>query len=54
MLNELEIRLKKINNALYHLNDSTFGKCKICGKDIELARMKVNPAARTCKKHLNE
>lgn len=46
----LELRLKDVNDALEKIkkNDNSFGKCEKCGKEIELARLKINPAARIC------
>lgn len=52
MIESLEIRLKDILKALKKINNISFGKCEVCKKDIELDRMKANPAASTCKKHL--
>jgi RNA polymerase-binding transcription factor DksA len=52
MIKSLESRLQNILKALSEINKVSFGKCEVCKKDIEMARMKVNPAARTCKKHL--
>lgn len=52
MIDVLEARLKSINNAIKAINKETFGTCKICKKQIEMARLEVNPAARTCKKHI--
>lgn len=52
MIEVLEARLKSINNALKAINKDTFGTCKVCKKPIEMARLEANPAARTCKKHL--
>lgn len=48
----LEPRLNNILKALGGLNRESFGKCEVCKKDIEMARLEANPAARTCKKHL--
>lgn len=48
----LEPRLTNILKALKRLNRDSFGKCEVCKKDIELARLEANPAARTCKQHL--
>ena len=53
MIKVLECRLNSILDALKNLNKVSFGKCEVCKKDIEMARMEVNPAAKTCKKHLN-
>jgi RNA polymerase-binding transcription factor DksA len=52
MMKTLETRLNSILKALKGLNRESFGKCEVCKKDIEMARLEVNPAARTCKKHL--
>ena len=54
MIKALEPRLNSILKALKGINSSSFGKCAICKKDIEQARLEANPAARTCKTHLNE
>ncbi len=52
MIKTLEPRLQNILKALKGLNRESFGKCEVCKKDIEVKRLEVNPAARTCKKHL--
>lgn len=54
MIKSLESRLQNILKALRGINRESFGKCEICKKDIEIARMDANPAARTCKKHLED
>ncbi len=51
MLRTLEPRLNNILKALKGLNRESFGKCIVCKKDIEQARLEANPAAQTCKKH---
>jgi len=52
MIKTLEPRLKSILKALKNLNRESFGKCKVCKKDIEEARLEANPAATTCIEHL--
>ena len=52
MLRTLQPRLNNILKALKGLGRDSFGKCDICKKDIEMTRLEANPAARTCKKHL--
>jgi RNA polymerase-binding transcription factor DksA len=54
MMRTLEPRLRDILKALKSLNNESFGKCRVCKKDIETARLEANPAARTCKQHLEE
>lgn len=52
MIKTLEPRLNNILKALKGLNKESFGKCEVCKKDIEMTRLEANPAARTCKEHL--
>ena len=52
MIKDLGNRLNNILSSLKNINRVSFGKCEVCGKDIELTRMEANPAAKTCKKHL--
>jgi len=52
MMRTLAPRLDIILKSLKGINRESFGKCVVCGKDIEMARLEVNPAAQTCKKHL--
>lgn len=54
MIKTLEPRLNNILRALKGLNRESFGKCEICKRDIEMTRLEANPAARTCKKHLED
>ena len=51
---ELEERLLDVNRALKKIDKGAYGACEISGEQIEEDRLRANPAARTCKKHLNE
>ncbi len=48
----LETRLKEVGEALEKIkkNDGSYGRCEVCGKPIQLARLQANPAAKTCTK----
>lgn len=48
----LEERLKKINAALARISEDAYGACKVCKNPIEDARLDANPAAETCKAHI--
>lgn len=50
----LEISLKAVEDALVKIKNGTYGLCEISGEPIELDRLEANPAARTCKAHLND
>ncbi len=51
-VSELETRYNNIVRALEKIKASKFGLCEICQGEIEPDRLEVNPAARTCKSHL--
>lgn len=46
----LELRLKKINEALEKMENGRYGICKICHIEIEPKRLEVAPEARCCLK----
>ena len=50
----LELRLHTVEKALKNINKESFAHCKICKQEIEADRIEANPAALTCKKHLEE
>ncbi len=51
---DLEIRLSEVNRALEKIRVGTYGICEVSGQPIEKDRLEANPAARTCKAHLND
>ena len=53
-LSALEIRFNNIKRALNKIEAGTYGVCEISGEPIEADRLEANPAARTCKAHLND
>lgn len=52
ILADLEARYDTILSALKRLKNGTYGKCEVCGKTIEEARLEADPSATTCIKHL--
>lgn len=53
-LAELETRYHNIKRALRKIEDGIFGICEVSGEPIETDRLEANPAARTCKAHLDQ
>jgi RNA polymerase-binding transcription factor DksA len=54
ILSSLETRYRDIESGLDKIKHKTYGVCEVCGKAIEVERLEVNPAARTCLEHINE
>jgi len=52
-LSNLEGRYNDVVLALKKIEDGTYGVCEISGETIEEDRLDANPAARTCKQHLD-
>ncbi|MCX6787971.1 MAG: TraR/DksA C4-type zinc finger protein [Candidatus Kaiserbacteria bacterium] len=52
ILSDLEARYDSVLAALARIEKKTFGKCEVCGKEIEEARLGANPTATTCIAHL--
>lgn len=50
----LEKRWNEVRAALKKIEAGTYGICEISGEMIEEDRLEANPAARTCKEHMNE
>lgn len=52
LVHELEGRLTEIDKALANIKADTYGMCEVGGEPIEEDRLEANPAAATCKKHM--
>lgn len=50
---ELVHHYNTILAALKRISEETYGACRICKGAIVLARLQANPAAETCKTHLD-
>ncbi len=42
-------RLSAIETAIANIESGIYGKCSVCGNDIEDDRLEANPSAQTCK-----
>lgn len=51
-LAELEARYNNLTLALGKIENDTYGTCEVCTEVIESDRLAANPAARTCKTHI--
>ena len=53
ILNDLEARYDRVLAALARIEQGTYGICEVGGQTIEEDRLRADPAATTCKAHLN-
>ena len=54
LLKDLEVRYNNVKVALERIENGTYGVCSVSGEQIENDRLEANPAATTCKAHINE
>ncbi len=52
VLKELEIRYNDVKDALTKIEENKYGICEVSSEQIEEERLIANPAARTCKAHM--
>ncbi len=48
LLESEQMTLSEVEGALQAMADGTYGRCNICGQEIELARLEARPYARRC------
>jgi RNA polymerase-binding transcription factor DksA len=53
IVDRLKEELSNINTALLKVEKDSYGICEVGGEEIEEDRLNANPAALTCKAHIN-
>ena len=48
ILDNVDEQLRDVDDALRRLDDGSYGRCEICGKDIGDERLRARPEARFC------
>lgn len=54
ILEDLEVRYNSVTRALAKIDTGNYGVCEIGNENIEEDRLNANPAARTCKGHMDQ
>lgn len=49
-----EEEIEEIKAALQAIEDGTYGRCQVCGKEIPYERLEALPTAMTCIDHADE
>ncbi len=42
---------RRVLEALGRVDDGTYGRCAVCGRDIDDERLEARPEAATCREH---
>ena len=53
VLKQLEIQYNEVKAALERIKKGSYGLCNVCGEEIAIERLRANPAATTCRKHMS-
>ncbi|MDP8959543.1 MAG: TraR/DksA C4-type zinc finger protein [Actinomycetota bacterium] len=48
IIEQLERELADVDQAMERLEAGTYGRCEVCGKEIDPQRLEAKPAARFC------
>ena len=51
LLEQLEAEISDLDAALRKVDEGTYGRCEVCGKEIEPERLEAMPGTRTCFEH---
>jgi DnaK suppressor protein len=51
MVDTVGAQRRRIEAALARLDDGSYGRCAVCGKEIDDERLEARPEADTCREH---
>ena len=51
LIDTVEEQRRRVQDALARLDDGTFGRCMVCGREIDDERLEARPEAATCRDH---
>lgn len=50
-VNTIEEQRRRVQDALERLDEGGYGRCEVCGRDIDDERLEARPEVRTCREH---
>lgn len=51
LLEQLEAEINDLDAALRKIDEGTYGRCEVCGKEVDPERLEAMPGTRTCREH---
>src|SRR5438477_12898568 len=51
LLEQLEAEINDHDAALRKIDEGTYGRCEVCGKEVDAERLEAMPGTRTCREH---
>ena len=47
----IEEQRRRVRDALERLDEGEYGRCQVCGREIDDERLEARPEVRTCREH---
>jgi DnaK suppressor protein len=51
LVRTVEVQRRRVRDALARLEEGTYGRCAVCGREIDDERLEARPEAETCREH---
>lgn len=51
LVRTLEVQRRRVRDALDRLDEGTYGRCAVCGTEIDDERLEARPEVATCREH---
>ena len=51
LVRTVELQRRRVQDALARLDDRTYGRCAVCGVEIDDERLEARPEVATCREH---
>jgi DnaK suppressor protein len=51
LVRTIDLQRRRVRDALNRLDDGSYGRCVVCGKDIDDERLEARPEVATCRDH---
>jgi DnaK suppressor protein len=51
LVRTIELQRRRVQDALARLDGGTYGRCEVCGREIDDERLEARPEVSTCREH---
>jgi RNA polymerase-binding transcription factor DksA len=51
LVRTVELQRRRVQDALGRLDGGTYGRCEVCGQEIDDERLEARPEVSTCREH---
>jgi DnaK suppressor protein len=51
LIRTVEVQRRRVRDALSRIDEGRYGRCEVCGREIDDERLEARPEAVTCREH---